>query len=296
VTASQQRAAAGYLVDNYRVSQRRASRVLARSRSTLRYRPRDRSAEAPLVRAIRRLARTHPRYGYRRVHALLERRGWSVNLKRVHRLWQELHLQRPARRRKAKKLGPKPGTSANSCVHKPPRFQDDVWTYDFIADRTVNGGALKWLTLVDEYTRECLALHVDRAVSGADVRRVLARVVGRRGPPRRIRSDNGSEFIGEALSQWLPAQAPKRSRWRRRAPGRTASASRSTAGSGMSSWRWRSSRTCRTLGPKGCGSGASTTRRGRTAPWAIRRPRSSVTPADAACMVNHARLKDKRGI
>jgi putative transposase len=206
VTASQQRAAAGYLVDNYRVSQRRASRVLARSRSTLRYRPRDRSAEAPLVRAIRRLARTHPRYGYRRVHALLERRGWSVNLKRVHRLWQELHLQRPARRRKAKKLGPKPGTSANSCVHKPPRFQDDVWTYDFIADRTVNGGALKWLTLVDEYTRECLALHVDRAVSGADVRRVLARVVGRRGPPRRIRSDNGSEFIGEALSQWLPAQ------------------------------------------------------------------------------------------
>ena len=206
MTATQQRAAAGHLTETYRVSQRRASRVLDRPRSTLRYRRRDRSAEAPLLRAIRRLARRHPRYGYRRVHALLERGGWSVNLKRVHRLWQELKLQRPVRRRPVRKLGPKPGTSANSCVNQPPRFADDVWTYDFVADRTVNGGPLKWLTLVDEYTRECLALHVGRTVNGADVRRVLARVVGRRGAPGRIRSDNGSEFICEALAQWLPAQ------------------------------------------------------------------------------------------
>jgi putative transposase len=206
VTAAQQRAATGHLTETYQVSQRRASRVLGRSRSTLRYRPRDRSGEAPLVRAIRRLVRRHPRYGYRRVHALLERGGWSVNLKRVHRLWKELRLQRPVRRRKAKKLGPKPGTSANSCVNQPARFANDVWTYDFVVDRTTSGGTLKWLTLVDEYTRECLALHVGRTVNGADVRRVLARVVGRRGAPGRIRSDNGSEFICEALAQWLPAQ------------------------------------------------------------------------------------------
>ena len=206
MTAAQQRAAADYLGEAYGVSQRRASRVLGRSRSTLRFRPRDRSAELPLVRAIRRLARKHPRWGCRKVHALLVRAGWSVNLKRVHRLWRELHLQRPVRRKKPRKLGPKPGTSANSCVNQPARFKNDVWAYDFVADRTVCGGPLKWLTLVDEYTRECLALHVDRSVSGADVRRVLARVVGRRGAPTRIRSDNGSEFICEALSRWLPSK------------------------------------------------------------------------------------------
>jgi putative transposase len=206
VTASQQRAAADYLCQTYKVSQRRASRVLGRARSTLRSGARDRTDEEPLVRAIKKLVRRHPRFGYRRIHARLEKGGWSVNLKCVHRLWVELTLQRSVRRKKARKLGPKPGTSANSCVNKPPRFKNDVWTYDFVADRTEDGGTLKWLTLVDEYTRECLALHVDRGLSGADVRRVLARVVGWRGAPRRMRSDNGSEFICEAVGAWLPQQ------------------------------------------------------------------------------------------
>jgi len=207
VSAGQQRAAADYLSQTYGIAPRRASRLLGRPRSTLRYRPRDRSAELPLVKAVVRLARKHPRWGYRQIHALLLRGGRPVNLKRVHRLWRELHLQRPIRRKKPRKLGPKPGGgSANRCVHQPARFQNDVWTYDFIAARTVCGGPLKWLTLVDEYTRECLALHVGRLVSGADVRRVLARVVGRRGAPTRIRSDNGSEFICEALSRWLPGK------------------------------------------------------------------------------------------
>jgi putative transposase len=209
VTPTQQRAAADHLVKTFAVSQRRVSRLLGRSRSTLRYQRQQRAGEDALVRAIRRLARRHPRYGYRRVHALLQRAGWSVNLKRVRRLWKELGLRRPVRLRKARKLGPKPGTSANSCVNQPARFKNDVWTYDFIADRTRCGGALKWLTLVDEYTRECLALHVDRSLTGADVRRVLARVVGQRGAPGKIRSDNGSEFICEALSGWLPAQGTK---------------------------------------------------------------------------------------
>lgn len=204
MTPKQQRAAAGYLVETYRVPQRRVARTLGCARSTLRHRPRDRDAEQPLIAAIRRLARRHPRRGYRYVHALLEREGWSVNIKRVHRLWKALGLCRPVRRRKARKLGAKPGSSANSCVNQPARFKNDVWTCDFIADRTVCGGTLKWLTLVDEFTRECLALHVDRSVSGADVRRVLAGVVGRRGAPTRIRSDNGSEFVCEALRCWLP--------------------------------------------------------------------------------------------
>ncbi len=193
-------------MENYVVSQRRVSQALGRARSTLRYRVRDRSAEQPLVAAIRRVARDHPRWGYRMVHAVLVREGWSVNLKCVHRLWKELGLQRPIRRRKPNKLGPKPGSSKNSCVNQPARFKNDIWTCDFVADRTVCGGTLKWLTLVDEYTRECLALHVGRSVTGAEVRRVLGAVVGRRGAPTRIRSDNGSEFICEALCNWLPTQ------------------------------------------------------------------------------------------
>lgn len=206
MTPSQQRAAAAYLCQEYQVSQRRAGAVLGRARSTLRYAAKGRSAEEPLIRAIRRLARKHLRWGYRRIHARLEKQGWAVNLKKVRRLWRQLGLRRPVRRKPEHKLGPKVGTSANSCVNQPARFQNDVWTYDFIADRTAGGRALKWLTLVDEYTRECLALHVDYALTGADVRRVLVRVVGRRGAPGRIRSDNGSEFIGEALRDWLPSQ------------------------------------------------------------------------------------------
>jgi transposase InsO family protein len=204
VTATQQRAAADYLEKAYRVSQRRAGRVLGRARSTLRYRRRQRSGEEALIRALRRLAKRHPRYGYKRIRARLLRQGWRVNVKCVRRLWNELGLRRPPPRKKPRKSGPQPGSSANSCVRQPARFKNDVWTYDFLADRTAAGGALKWLTLVDEYTRECLTLHVANSVSGADVRRVLARVIGRRGAPTRIRSDNGSEFICAALAAWLP--------------------------------------------------------------------------------------------
>jgi putative transposase len=204
VSPDQQRAAADYLDEHYGVSQRRICRVLGRSRSTLRYRHRHRPDEPALSREIKRLARRHPRYGYRRVHALLVRRGWSINLKRVRRLWNSLGLRRPVRLRKPRKLGPKPGTSANSCVQQPARFKNDVWTCDFIHDRTASGRPLKWLTLVDEDTRECLVLHADSSITGADVRRIVARVIGRRGAPTRIRSDNGSEFICEALLNWLP--------------------------------------------------------------------------------------------
>jgi putative transposase len=209
VTATQQRAAADYLGKSFGVSQRRAGRVLGLARSTLRYRRRQRLGEPALIGELRRLARRHPRWGYKRMHARLVKKGWSVNRKRVRRLWNELGLRRPAPRKKPKKTGLKPGSSANSCVNQPALFKNDVWTYDFVADRTIDGGSLKWLTLVDEYTRECLALHVDRSVTGADVRRVLARVIGRRGAPTRIRSDNGSEFICAALASWLPGKGTK---------------------------------------------------------------------------------------
>ena len=150
VTADQQRAAADYLAERYGASQRRACRVMGRARSNLRYRRVRRDDEPALVREIKRLARRHPRYGYRRIHAMLVRRGWTVNLKRVRRLWNELGLRRPVRLRKPRKLGPKPGVSSHSCTESPARFKDDVWTCDFIHDRTADGRPLKWLTLVDE--------------------------------------------------------------------------------------------------------------------------------------------------
>jgi putative transposase len=209
VSPDQQRAAADYLSEHYGVSQRRICRVMGRSRSVLRYRRSRRPDEPALSREIKQLARRHPYYGYRRIHALLVRGGWSVNLKRVRRLWNDLGLRRPVRLRKPRKLGPKPGTSANSCVQQPARFKNDVWTCDFIHDRTASGRPLKWLTLVDEYTRECLVLHAASSITGADVRRIVARVIGRRGAPRRIRSDNGSEFICEALVNWLPGVGAK---------------------------------------------------------------------------------------
>jgi putative transposase len=150
VSPDQRRAAADYLGERYGVSQRRACRVMGGSRSTLRYRRARRGDEPALTREIKRLARRHPRFGYRRIHAMLARRGWEVNLKRVHRLWTGLGLRRPVRRRKPRKLGSKPGVSANSGVAQPARFKNDVWTCDFIHDRTADGRPLKWLTLVDE--------------------------------------------------------------------------------------------------------------------------------------------------
>ena len=93
----------------------------------------------------------------------------------------------------------------NGCKARPARFKNDVWTCDFIHDRTAEGRPLKWLSLVDEYTRECLVLHADGRLGGADVRRILGRVAGRRGAPNMIRSDNGSEFVCKALADWLPS-------------------------------------------------------------------------------------------
>jgi putative transposase len=202
VTGPQQRAAAEFMQKRFKVSQRRASRVLGRSRSTVRYEPRPRNDEGQLVRALRRLARRHPRFGYRRIHARLVAGGWRVNRKRVRRLWAALGLKRRIRRR-SRGRGVFPGTSANSCVSRPATAPNDVWTCDFIQSRTVSGGSLKWLSVVDEYTREVLVLVPAATLSGSDVRRVFGRLIGWHGRPRAVRCDNGGEFIGSVLATWL---------------------------------------------------------------------------------------------
>jgi transposase InsO family protein len=145
------------------------------------------------------LARQNPRYGYRRIWALLRRGGWRVNRKRVYRLWRREGLKVPKKQRKKRRLG----TSENACSRRRPEREDHVWAWDFIHDRTAGGGPLKWLTIVDEFTRECLALKVERSIKADQVKDELIRLFMVRGVPDHIRSDNGPEFIARAIRSWL---------------------------------------------------------------------------------------------
>jgi putative transposase len=185
------------------VSQRRASRALDLPRSSLRYAPVIRDEQAALARRIEELTGVRPRYGYRRIWALLDREGWSVNKETVRRQRRRLGLKLAGPRANPKPRRPH-GQDANACHLRPSRGKDDVWTWDFIFDRTSDGRSLKWLSLVDEYTRECLALEARRGMTAEDIRVILAEVAARRGgPPHRIRSDNGPEFAAQVVRSWL---------------------------------------------------------------------------------------------
>jgi len=151
------------------------------------------------VARIHALVREHPRYGYRRIWALLRAEGWPVNRKRVYRLWREEGLKVPQKQRKRRRLG----TSANGCTRKRAERVNQVWAWDFIHDRTVDGKPLKVLSIVDEHTRECLALVVARSITAETALDVLAELFRTRGVPEHLRSDNGPEFIAKALRQWL---------------------------------------------------------------------------------------------
>ena len=188
-----------HLRDTFGASERRACRVLGQPRSTQRQQPRTNEEEERLVRRMLELVRLHPRYGYRRVWALLRREGWRVNRKRIWRLWRQQGLKVPRKQRKKRRLG----CSANSCVRRPAEYKGHVWAWDFLHDRTSDGRALKWFTLVDEYTRECLALEVRRGMTAQAVSAVLAEVVQERGAPVHIRSDNGPEFIARVIRSWM---------------------------------------------------------------------------------------------
>jgi putative transposase len=181
------------------VSERRACRALGQPRATQRYRPLPREFERRLVQRMLELVREHPRYGYRRIWALLRREGWRVNRKRIHRLWRREGLRVPRKQRKKRHLG----HSANGCARRRAEHKDHVWAWDFIHDHTRDGRPLKWLSIVDEYTRECLALEVDRSITADRVIEVLAELFAVRGAPRHIRSDNGPEFIATAIRRWL---------------------------------------------------------------------------------------------
>ncbi len=152
-----------------------------------------------LVERMIELSRENPRYGYRRVWALLRREGWPVNKKRVHRLWREEGLKVPDRQRKRRRLS----DAENSCTRRRAEHKDHVWSYDFVMDLTEDGRRLKMMPVVDEYTRECLSIDVERSITAEDVVDTLASLFRSRGEPTFIRSDDGPEFIAKAVKRWL---------------------------------------------------------------------------------------------
>lgn len=181
------------------VSQRRACQVLGQPRGTQRYQPHRADQDEVLVQDMKRLSRLHPRYGYRRIAALLRAEGWSVNRKRVYRLWRQEGLQVPGKKGKRKRLG----DSENGCLRRKAEHINHVWSYDFVSDQTADGRRLKLLVVLDEYTRESLTIEVARRIKAQDVLATLEYLFAVRGAPQYLRSDNGPEFVAEAIQQWL---------------------------------------------------------------------------------------------
>ncbi len=187
------------------MSERRACKTLRQHRSVQRRLPKVRSDEAALTAAIVELATKYGRYGYRRITALLKRAGWRVNSKRVERIWRQEGLKVPSKQPKRERLWLNDG----SCIRLRPERPNHVWAYDFVTDRTTEGRAFRMLTVVDEYTRECLAIVVDRKLDSTYVIETLGELFVSRGPPGHIRSDNGPEFCAEAVRNWLRRLAVK---------------------------------------------------------------------------------------
>lgn len=185
-----------------RVSERRVCRVLGQGRSTQRYVKRGRSDEAKLLTEMRQIARRRPRFGSPRIHVALVQRGWRVNHKRVERLWREEGMQVPKKQCKRRRSAPCSG-SENSCVQKRPLRPNHIWSYDFVEDRTERGRKLRMLVVLDEFTRESLAIEVAWSFTATRVTEVLQYLFGVRGAPEHLRSDNGPEFIAQAVTRWL---------------------------------------------------------------------------------------------
>lgn len=187
------------MVEALGVSVSRACRVVGQHRSTQRKTPRGRTDEPALTQAIIRLAERYGRYGYRRITALLNAEGWAVNVKRVYRIWRREGLKVPMKQPKRGRLWLADG----SCVRLRPQRPNHVWSYDFVQDRTHDGKAFRMLCVIDEHTRECLAIRVERQLNAQRVLETLADLFVEHGPPEHIRSDNGPEFIATALRDWL---------------------------------------------------------------------------------------------
>jgi putative transposase len=181
--------------------------VIGQPRSSQRYVGHKAERDRRLAEQMVRLSGENPRYGYRRVWALLRREGWPVNKKRVHRLWRQEGLKVPQKQCKRRRL--LLGESENGCTRRQAEHKDHVWSYDFVMDLTEDGRRLKMMPVVDEYTRECLSIDVERSITAEDVVETLASLFGRRGEPSFIRSDKGPEFVAKTVKRWLEASGVK---------------------------------------------------------------------------------------
>ena len=199
MSPARRRQAVDQVCRSLEVSERRACRVLGQARSSQRYDPVLADDEVLLTAAIVKLATQFGRYGYRRITGLLRGEKWRVNHKRVERIWRREGLKVPQKQPKRGRLWLNDG----SCIRLRPQHRNHVWAYDFVQDRTHEGRAFRMLTVIDEYSRECLAIEVDRKLNSQDVLRVLAGLFIRYGIPEYIRSDNGPELTAKAVRSWL---------------------------------------------------------------------------------------------
>ncbi len=186
------------LQDRLGVSERWACRVVGQHRSTQRHRPEVVDADQVLRAALRQISSERPRWGYRRAHVRLGELGHAVNRKRVQRLWREEGLRVPRRRRKRQRLGESTVPAKRLRAERP----DHVWALDFQFDQTADGRVLKLLNIVDEFTREALAMHVARSIDADQTVAVLDQLALERGAPTHVRCDNGPELTGRALRDW----------------------------------------------------------------------------------------------
>lgn len=181
------------------LSLRRAAWLCTTARSGLRYQSKRRNRDARLAQALRGVAKRYPQWGYRLAEGFLRRLGWCVNLKRVHRVWRQCGLQVPTRK-------PRKKIMTGRTLQPTAKTKNAVWSWDFVHDVTTNGQAFRCLTVKDEHTRWCLAIEVARSFTHERVIEVLTQLIARYGCPQYLRSDNGPEFIAEALQKFFEGQ------------------------------------------------------------------------------------------
>jgi putative transposase len=199
VSPERRRRAVQGIREKYALSERQACRIVGQPRGTQRYTTVVRADEDALTRAIIALASQYGRYGYRRITALLVEAGWQVGCDRVQRIWRREGLKVPRKHRPRGRLWLNDG----SCIRLRPKHRNHVWSYDFIEARTHDGRRIRLMTLIDEFTRECLAIRVARRINSVGVIETLADVMLIHGVPEHIRSDNGAEMTAKVIRSWL---------------------------------------------------------------------------------------------
>jgi putative transposase len=195
VSLQARRQQVGWLVERG-ISARRACRLIGVARSALAYESKVDAKDVSVIEAMKRLSGQYPRYGYRKIRIFLGREGFEMSPGRAERLWRKAKLQLPPKRRRKR-------ISSSRPRPLPPRAANHVWAYDFVFDACANGQQIKCLSVIDEFTRECLAVDVAGSIRSGRVIEILARLMSERGAPAFIRSDNGPEFVSLALLKWM---------------------------------------------------------------------------------------------